>query len=260
MSGKNKTKKKIFLFEVDFDKAFDSINGEYLDSTMEKMEFGNKWIAWIHGCLSSAHTSVLINGTPTKEFRMTKGVRQGDPISSFLFIIAMEGLNVAMNSTVEKGVFQGIKIPGPSPIISHLFYADDALFLGEWSRSNLKNLSRILRCFHVSSGLKGNFHKSKVVGIGASVHETSQWASILTCEAGYLPFTYLGVPVGANMNLVKNWQPIIDKFHAKLSSWKARTLSFGGRLTLIKSVLGNLPTYYLSLFKDPHVVIENSRK
>lgn len=177
---------------------------------------------------------MIVNGSHTKEFDISKGVRQGDPLSPFLFIIAMEGLNVALKAAIEKGIFKGIKIPENGPLISHLFYADDALFIGEWSRSNLKNLARILRCFHASSGLKVNFFKFKVFGIGASNVETSNWANILGCKAGSLPFTYLGVPVGENMNLVKNWKPIIDKFHSKLSSWKSKTLSFGGKLTLIK--------------------------
>lgn len=207
------------------------------------MGFGNKWRSWIQGCLSSSRASVIVNGSPTKEFEISKGVRQGDPLSPFLFIIAMEGLNVVIKTSVEKGIFKGINIPGNGPMISHLFYADDALFIGEWSWSNLKNLTRILRCFHASLGLKVNFFKSKVFGIGATSAETSNWANILGCEAGSLPFTYLGVPIGANMNLVKNWKPIIDKFHSKFSSWKSKTLSFGGRLTLIKSVLGNLPAY-----------------
>ena len=139
-------------------------------------------------------------------------------------------------------------------------YADDALFVGEWSRVNLKNLSRILNCFNVVSSLKVNYHKSRVFGVGVSEEETSNWASIFGCEAGKFPFNYLGVPVGANMNLKKHWKPILDKFEAKLSPWKSKTLSFGGRLTLISSVLGNLPTYFLSLFRAPVAIAEELEK
>lgn len=85
-------------------------------------------------------------------------------------------------------------------MISHLFCADDALFVGEWSKTNLKNLERILKFF----GFEGKLSKIRVFGTGAPTGETSQWANILGCEAGSLPFTYLGIPVGANMNLVKN--------------------------------------------------------
>lgn len=95
-SWAKKSKKQVLLFKVDFEKAFDSVNWEYLDSIISQLGYGEKWRMWIRGCLHSARLSVLVNGSPTKEFEMKKGVRQGDPLSSFLFIIAMEGLNIAM--------------------------------------------------------------------------------------------------------------------------------------------------------------------
>ena len=259
-SWAKKLKKKILLFKVDFDKAFDSVNWGYLDSVLLQMGFGNKWRSWIHACLSSARASVVVNGCPTDEFNMSKGVRQGDPLSPFLFIVAMEGLNVALKTAKDKGLFKGVTIPGCSLELSHLFYADDALFMGDWSNNNIKNLARILRCFHATSGLKVNFSKSKGFGIGASDTEKTEWAAILGCVAGSLPFQYLGVPVGANMNLIKNWKPVPDRFNSKLSIWKSRNLSFGGRITLVKAVLGSLPTFYLSLFKAPQGVLESLEK
>lgn len=131
------------------------------------------------------------------------------------------------------------------------------LFVDEWSRSKLRNMAIILKCFHASSSLKVNYHKSKVFEIGASVHETSNWASILGCKAGSFPFNYLGVPIGANMNLTKNRKPILDKFQSKLSSWKSKTLSFGGRLTLLTSVVSNLLTYFFALIMAPSTVTES---
>lgn len=172
----------------------------------------------------------------------------------------MEGLNVALEAARDQRIFKGIDIPYGGPTISHLFYVDDALFIAKWSQSNLKNLARIRQCFHVTYGLKVNYHKSKVFGIGVSELESTNWANILGCEPGTLPFNYLGVPVGANMNLAKNWRPVIEKFQSKLSMWKSKMLSFSGRLTLIKSVLGNLLTYFMSLFKTPTGVVETLEK
>lgn len=80
------------------------------------------------------------------------------------------------------------------------------------------------------------------------MNKTNRWASLLRCESTTLQFTFLGVPVGANMNLKKNWKPIIERFQSKLSSWKSKTLSFRERLTIVKSIFGNLPTYFFSLF------------
>lgn len=254
--GKAK-KKKLLIFKADFNKAFDSLNWGFLDSLMMQMNFGDKWRKWINGCLTSTRASVIVNGSPTCEFSLQKGVRQGDPLSPFLFIIAMEGLNIAMKEAIDNGIFRGIQIANEGSVLSHLFYADDALFLGEWSKDNIDNLARILRCFYVSSGLQVNFNKSKVVGIGVNDREVEYGAGPLGCEPTSLPFMYLGVPVGANMNSIKHWRPIIEKFKAKLSIWKAKNLSFGGRVTLAKAVLANLPNYFLSLFAAPNAVINS---
>ncbi|KAJ0619222.1 putative RNA-directed DNA polymerase [Helianthus annuus] len=238
ISWAKSSKKKMMLFKVDFEKAFDSLSWEFLDSTLAQMGFPALWRKWVLGILKSARTSVLVNGAPTLEFETQRGVRQGDPLSPLLFILAMEALHVATKSAVELGIFKGITTPGAGPSVSHLLYADDALFVGEWSEDNFHNLARLLRCFHLSSGLKVNFSKSKVFGVGVGNEEVTNMASILGCERGSLPFTYLGLLVGSNMGLVKNWKPVIDRFESKLSLWKARTLSFGGRTTLVKAVLG----------------------
>ena len=179
---------------------------------------------WIKGCLSSSRASVLINDSATKEFSISKGVRQGDPLSPFIFIIVIESLNVAIKSTCQNALFRGIKLPNCGPSISHLFHADDVLFVGEWLSSNFDNLARILRCFQANLRLKVNFNKSQVFGIGVSIGEITGGAHILGCCVTSLPFKYLGIPAGANMALQRHWQPILDRVRSRLSSLKARTL------------------------------------
>nr|KAJ0216241.1 hypothetical protein LSAT_V11C300125010 [Lactuca sativa] len=207
-------------------------------------------------CLKTATLSVLVNGSPTKEFGMGRGIRQGDPLSPFLFLIAMEGLNIVMKEACAKGIFKGTRIPNSNLIISHLFYADDALFIGEWSKENINNLARILRCFHVSSGLKVNFNKSRIFGIGVDKQEVTSLVEPLGCKPSDLPLTYLSVPVGANMKYKKHSAPVIERFQSRLNLWKSKTLSLGGRLTLVKAVLGSLPTFSFSLFVAPTGVIK----
>lgn len=248
-------KKKMLLFKVDFAKAFDSLNWNYLDNVLMQMGFGEKWRAWMKGCTSTAKVSVLINGAPSKEFTMGKGVRQGDPLAPFLFIVAAEGLAVLMKEAQRSNIFHGIRLRNMEEDISIFQFADDAIFVGDWSSNNVKNLIRILNCFELCSGLKINLSKCRIMGVSVSSEEVTRAANRLNCKEETFPFRYLGLPVGGNMKVAKHWQPLLDKCRAKLSLWKAKTLSFGGRLCLCKSVLGTLGNYYFSLYKAPIKVI-----
>lgn len=256
ISWLRKTKSKAFIFKVDFEKAFDCLNWEFLDSTLEQMNFGMIWRSWIRGCLSSASVSVLLNGSPTAEFRMARGLRQGDPLAPFLFILAAEALHQAMETAKEKGVFYGIQLPNRGPCISHLQYADDAVFIGAWSKQNARNLIRILRCYELASGLRVNLCKSKFFGVSCSPVELDTLARGFNCGTGSFPFSYLGLPIGVPMGRTVFWNALIEKFRSRLSKWKAASLSFGGRLTLCKSVLGGLGSYFFSIYRAPEKVLE----
>ncbi|GKB41608.1 hypothetical protein Tco_0886550 [Tanacetum coccineum] len=109
------------------------------------------------------------------------------------------------------------------------------------------NIIRVLQVFYLASGLKINVSKSNMFGLGMSSQDIKDMAFDTGCGLGNIPFSYLGLPFGANMHLTANWQPLIDRFWAKLSAWKASTLSIGGRLTLINSIFGSLGIYYMSI-------------
>ncbi|GJX77165.1 putative RNA-directed DNA polymerase, eukaryota, reverse transcriptase zinc-binding domain protein [Tanacetum coccineum] len=249
-------KKKMLIFKVYFEKAFDSVSWRYLDFVLYSHGFGVKWRSWIRECLVSSRTSILVNGSPTSVFSIKRGLRQGDPLSPFLFILFMEGLHVALSDAVHSGLIHGVKFGSLAITLSHLFYADEIVITTEWSTHDMDNIIRVLQVFYLASGLKINIHKSNVYGIGVSVEEVSLMANNTGCTSGSFPFVYLGLPIGANMNNTSNWKLLLDRFLSRLSSWKANLLSIGGRLTLIKAVLGSLGIYYLSIFKAPKFVLK----
>nr|GFA33542.1 hypothetical protein [Tanacetum cinerariifolium] len=98
------------FFKVDFAKAYDSVRWDYLLDVLEAFGFGNIWCKWIRGTFSSAKASVLVNGSPTIEFPFHRGLKQGDPLSSYLFILIMESLNMSFTRAIDEGVFKGLKI------------------------------------------------------------------------------------------------------------------------------------------------------
>lgn len=246
---------KLLIFKVDFEKAFDCLNWSFLHDIMTQMGFGVKWCKWIFSCLKSTSISVLINGSPTNEFSMERGLRQGDPLSPFLFIIAAEALQMSVLEACDKNIFKGVSLNSEGSNVSLLQYADDALFFGKWSLCNVRNLLQILNCFQEASGLKVNLGKSRIFGLGVSDSDLHEVASLMNCSFGKLPFSYLGLPVGKNMCFEDGWKEVEECFLKRLSLWKTNYLSIGGRLTLTKSVLGSLPIYYLSLFRAPLKVI-----
>ncbi|GJV23674.1 RNA-directed DNA polymerase, eukaryota [Tanacetum coccineum] len=123
--------KQAMFFKVEFAKAYDSIHWDYLLDVLESFGFGPVWCNWIRGSLNSAKASILVNGSPTNEFSLHCGLKQGDPLAPYLFILVMESLHLSIRRLVDNGLFSGIQLPG-SVTISHLFYADDAMFIEEW--------------------------------------------------------------------------------------------------------------------------------
>ncbi|GKC46974.1 RNA-directed DNA polymerase, eukaryota [Tanacetum coccineum] len=117
--------------------------------------------------------SILVNGSPTNEFPICCSLKQGDPLAPFLFILVMESLHLSISRDITDGFFNGLHI-NASMSLSYLFYADDAVFLREWSDENLDNLLKILRCFHLASGLRINIAKSHVLGVGVPLEIVHQ--------------------------------------------------------------------------------------
>jgi len=125
-------KKEMILFKVDFDKAFDSIDLGYLDEVMLKMGFPTLWRKWIKECTGTATASVLVNGSPTDEFSLGRGLRLGDPLSPFLFLLVAKGFHVLMESMLVNNLFTGYRVGNSgTTVVSHLQFADDNLILGE---------------------------------------------------------------------------------------------------------------------------------
>ncbi|GKV27596.1 hypothetical protein SLEP1_g36755 [Rubroshorea leprosula] len=167
-----------------------------------------------------------------------------------------EGLQGLVQRAVKEEMLHGIEIGKKGLSVSLLQFADDTIIMGRADAENIRMVKDILIWFELMSGLRINFSKSNVFGYNVSEKWLKGAARMLHCRVGRAPFLYLGLPVDGKFGSKKLWELVVNKFRAKLAVWKAATLSFGGRLILLKSVLSALPIFYMSLYVLLNSVLE----
>ncbi|GAU34505.1 hypothetical protein TSUD_388170 [Trifolium subterraneum] len=172
----------------------------------ELMFFKRKWIK---ECVGTATASVLVNGSPTDEFPLERGLRQGDPLSPFLFLLVAEGLHVLMEAMEAHNLFTGYRVGTSAPIsLSHLQFADDTLLMGTKSWVNVRALWAVLVLFETMSGLKVNFNKSMLVGVNiphswlvGDSHCVSECGAVETAQHVFISCSMFG----SLWSLISTW-------------------------------------------------------
>ena len=146
-----------------------------------------------------------------------RGLRQGDPLSPFLFNVVVEGLAELVQKARILGFYKGVNVGNEGLSISHLQFARDTLFFCEAKEDQIINVKCILRCFEICSGLKINFSKSCLIGVKVREEFIDVCARRIKCNTGRLPFTYLGFLVEVKGNTVSTWDLVISKIEKKIS-------------------------------------------
>ncbi|KAM0866511.1 hypothetical protein ACQ4PT_042550 [Festuca glaucescens] len=219
------------LLKVNIAKAFDSISWPFLLSVLRQRGFRPRWITWIALLLRSASTSVLVNGCAESSFRHGRGLRQGDPISPLLFVIAMDVLSAMFRTAEGTGVLSDLASVGLRHRVS--LYADDVVIFARPEEAEITAVWGVLNCFGAASGLKANFAKSSAAPIQCSDETLQVAVTALPCPISSLPCTYLGLPLSLSKPRKADLQVVIDNLAAKLPHWKARLMSREGRLVYV---------------------------
>ena len=161
-----KNNENSIMCKLDIEKAYDNVNWSSLFTVMQKLGFGEKWIGWIKWCISTASFSMLVNGTSKGFFQSSRGLRQGDPLSPYLFVIAMQVFSSFLKRAMDGGFMSGCKVKSEKGVqISHLLFADDTLVFCQASQNHLTYLNWLLMWFEALSGLRINLEKSELIPV-----------------------------------------------------------------------------------------------
>uniref|UniRef100_A0A8I6XWR9 Reverse transcriptase domain-containing protein n=1 Tax=Hordeum vulgare subsp. vulgare TaxID=112509 RepID=A0A8I6XWR9_HORVV len=246
--------KKGIVLKLDFEKAYDKVNWEFLLDCHSKRNFDPRWIDWIRRILVGGTISVKLNDEVGEYFQSAKGVRQGDPVSPFLFNLAADCLTKMVLKAQANGLFTGLAADLVENGVAILQYADDTILCFEDNVSNALNIKSLLYLFEIMSGLKINFLKSEILLVGADDDTMRNYADMSNCEIGAFPIKYLGMHVSYAGLKCSDWLFVDDKFISHGESWISESLSSGGRLIKVNAVLSHIPSYYMSmaLIKNLH--------
>ncbi|KAL8124435.1 hypothetical protein AgCh_012179 [Apium graveolens] len=218
--------------KLDLNKAFDRVEWDFLLAIMNKMGFDSRWQNWIFQCISTTSLDFFINDEEFCSLKPQKGVRQGDSISPYLFLLIVDVLSRSLLNAIQDGSLSGIKMARQCPEVSHILFADDSLIF-----LHANELVAVIFSPNTSNDLKG-----KILEV-LKIPESSEKGK------------YLGVPAVLVKNKLEMFNYIKERALKKMQGWKQKLISQAGREILIKHVVQAIPSYSMSCFLLPQKLI-----
>ena len=252
-----KSKKGTLAFKIDLEKAYDRVDWRFLESTLIAFGFPIITVNLIMTCVRASSLSIMWNGNRLDSFAPRRGLRQGDPMSPYLFVLCMERLACYISHKVVEGVWKPVSVTRGGPKFSHLMFADDLLLFCQATKSQVQMVMHSLNIFCKASGMKVNLEKSKAF---CSKNVTARRRDIFTSVSSIRFALDLGRYLGVNLNHSRtsraSFHSVIEKVRERLANWKGRLLNKAGRLCLINSVAASIPVYHMQVSFFPNWVCD----
>lgn len=249
---KKQGKGGIMAIKIDLEKAYDRLSWEFIENTLSRAGFNENWTRIIMKCVTTPRLGILWEGEQLNWITPKRGIRQGDSISPFLFVLCIERLSHCIREAVRTKRWKGIKLSRYGPLLSHLLFADDMVLFTEASVDQIHIIKECLDTFSKASGQRVSLTKSQIF---FSTNIKAELASRIVDIAGINRTEdlgkYLGVPSLHGRASYKNFSIILDRMDKRLQGWKTRYLSLAGRQVLAQSVLSTIPYYQMQTTSIP---------
>ena len=252
LKRKQQGKVGVTTLKIDMSKAYDHVEWNFLKFMMLWMGFAEGWVELIILCVSTVSYQVIRNGVEVGPIIPSRGFRQGDPLSPYLFIICVEVLSSLIRNRERAGLIHGVKVARSTPAVSHLFFADDCLLFFKANHTEARIMKSLLAVYGAASGQQVNYNKS-VLSFSANVDEASlrQVCGILEVSATSIHGTYLGLPslIGRKKNDVFSF--IKERVWLRIQGWNQKLLSRAGKEIMLKTVAQAIPNYTMNIYLLP---------
>lgn len=232
-------------------KAYNRLEWGFIELVLRRFGFHEKWTGMIMQCVSSVSFAFLVNGTTKGRVTPSKGIRQGDLLSPYLFILCSEVLSGLCLKAQREGKLQGIGVATECPRVNHLLFVDDTMFLFQTNRKCIEALKEILKLYEQASRQKINKEKSAITfskTAPESLKDRVKNGLEITMEGG--AGKYLGLPEHFGRKKKDLFTGIVDRIRQKAIGWSSKLISTAGKFVMLKSVLSAMLSHTMSCFNS----------
>ena len=237
------------LIKLDITKAFYPVSWEYLIKLLARRGFPTRWLDWLAVILRTSSSAILLNGCPGDSIMHRRVLRQGDPLSPYIFILAIDVLNNIFDIAMQQGFLS--KLKGRHASLQISMYVDDVVIFSNPRRQDITCIMEIMNAFGAATGLQINMQKSTVAPIRCVGLDMEEILQDFPGPRVNFPMQYLGLPLTLGRLRMVHLQYIQDRAKGRVAGWQGRLLNVAGRRELVCSVLSSLSVYLLTAVKVP---------